>query len=254
MSQFVLSTTGKHELSVFLQRSQTLLAFDFDGTLSPIVQDPDAARLDPKLLPLLSSLAERSQLCLITGRSLADIQPRVPHFIHEIIGNHGAEWAGVAFTERCKKLEADVQVTFEALKEILPPEPGLVVEKKNLSLSLHFRHVRDPAETEAVLRTCVSRAAADFRVIAGKSVLSLTPPGVPHKGDALLELMQKKGLTQALYVGDDVTDEDVFCLRAPHVFGIKIGAPDETLAQYYIHEQNQMGDLICLIRDALPEA
>src|SRR6186713_659242 len=68
-----------------------LLAFDFDGTLAPIVARPDEARVPESVSLGLAELARDLPVAIITGRSVADVRPRLGFAPHYVIGNHGAE-------------------------------------------------------------------------------------------------------------------------------------------------------------------
>src|SRR5688572_4431230 len=75
--------------------SRVLLAFDFDGTLAPIVEDPAMAQLRARTRELVSRVAALYPTVVISGRTRADTQKRVARLpLREVIGNHGAEAAG----------------------------------------------------------------------------------------------------------------------------------------------------------------
>jgi trehalose 6-phosphate phosphatase len=81
-------------------------------------------------------------------------------------------------------------------------------------------------------------------LIHGKCVLNLLPPGAPHKGDALRALLVESGRTRALYVGDDVTDEDVFRLRLPGVLSVRVAPIGERMTDLYLNDQVEVAILL----------
>lgn len=82
------------------------------------------------------------------------------------------------------------------------------------------------------------------RVIEGKYVLNLVSPEAPHKGNALDELMALTGAPSVLYVGDDVTDEDVFQLERADMISIRIANHPESAAHYYLEKVEDMTVLL----------
>ena len=87
----LFSTDGEAALRAVMQR-RPLLAFDFDGTLAPIVARPDQATVPEPVSRGLAKLAERWPVAVITGRSVADVSPRLGFTPRYIIGNHGVEY------------------------------------------------------------------------------------------------------------------------------------------------------------------
>ena len=77
-----------------------LLAFDFDGTLAPLVDHPDDARVPPALEPRLARLTELADVAIISGRALADLEHRLAFRPRVLVGNHGAEGGAVDLRAR----------------------------------------------------------------------------------------------------------------------------------------------------------
>jgi trehalose 6-phosphate phosphatase len=214
-----------------------LCVFDFDGTLSPIVPQPDSALLPPEVRERLLTLATLAPVAILTGRSLTDIKKRLGFEPHYVIGNHGLEgmpgWEG-----RSKSYAAACAAWRSALERALCDkqrfDPGLRLEDKAYSLSVHYRMARNQAQAEQRLRALFKTLAPPPRVVEGKCVFSLMPMDAAHKGGALEELMQQAGAATAIYVGDDVTDEDVFRLRRPDVLTVRIEPHPDTAAEFYL--------------------
>ncbi len=84
-----------------------------------------------------------------------------------------------------------------------------------------------------------------MRVVPGKQVVNLVPLDAPNKGDALLALRDSTGADMAIYVGDDVTDEDVFRLDQPgRLFTVRIGTSKRSAARYFLKQQEEIDALL----------
>jgi trehalose 6-phosphate phosphatase len=87
----ILSKVGLLELNRFVSSGRCLMVFDFDGTLAPIVNDPESAALDSQFLSDLSLLSHVYEILILTGRSVEDVRKRLPGLLVDILGNHGLE-------------------------------------------------------------------------------------------------------------------------------------------------------------------
>jgi len=221
-------------------RSRTLLAFDFDGTLAPIVADPDRAAMRPSTRGLLRRLAALYPCVVISGRSRDDVRRRVRGVrLAEVIGNHGIEgWTATAPARR------EVRRWVPFLEEQLGGLPGVEVEDKGLSVAVHYRNA--PGKRRARGRILAAAAAlGEARILGGKQVLNILPAGAPHKGLALERARTRLGCDAAVYLGDDETDEDVFALDQPgQLLGIRVGRKDSSSAGYCIRTQAEIDRLL----------
>lgn len=221
-----------------------LCAFDFDGTLSPLVPIPDDAHLPDDVRAGLLRLQERAPLAIITGRGITDIRPRLGFEPDFLVGNHGLE--GVPGWEQLTAAHADACSAWLAqLRSALPAhDPGILLEDKRYSLSLHYREAGDPEAASRALERLFAGLRPAPRVVAGKFVYNLLAEDRCHKGSALLRLMECCGARKALYVGDDVTDEDVFRMRHPDILSIRIERSDTSSAELYLPD---FGDILALL-------
>lgn len=238
--RYVLAA-GNVDLLAQLAWSQVLLAFDFDGTLAPIVRDRDRAQMRPRTRRLFGLICNSYPCAVISGRSHSDVSGRLggasPRFI---VGSHGIE-PGSPLDSYVATVEAAEQV----LRAALEGRAGIEIENKRFSLSIHYRKSRRKTESRAEIDQAVSRLPVPMRSIPGKLVVSLLPAGAPNKGDALVRLREQSGADTALFVGDDLTDEDIFDLDQPgRLQTIRVGASRRSSAQYFLRSQAEVDALL----------
>lgn len=224
-----------------LAASRVLLAFDFDGTLAPIVDQPDDARMRRTTAKLLGAICELYPCAVISGRAKADVVGRLQGAaVKYVVGNHGLE-PGPCLEEYAE----EARIAQRLLETTLAGQRGVEIENKTYSLAIHYR--RAPRKEAA--RKLISRAVAtlprSMRVVPGKLVVNVVPDGAPNKGDALMQLQEMEGADTAIYVGDDVTDEDVFRLDRPgRLLTIRVGQSALSSAAYYLRDQRAMDRLL----------
>ena len=95
-----------------------------------------------------------------------------------------------------------------------------------------------------MLEQRVGRLVPTPDIVPGKRVLNLLPPDAPHKGEALQSLLGLSGCARAMYIGDDVTDEDVFRMRMPEVLSIRVGRKRKSAAEMYLKNQSEVARLV----------
>ena len=191
---------------------------------------------------------------IVTGRALADLRPRLAFVPDYLIGNHGLEGVPGALSASAA---VDVPARVARWKAQLEPElaaldPGIYIEDKHFSLSLHYLHARDPAQAARALRERIAAMSPPPRVIGGKCLLNVLPADVGDKGSAVRALLASAGIAQALYVGDDQTDEDVFRLSQPGLFTVHVGHDDDSAARWRLHEQRDVERLLDWLLAAMP--
>jgi trehalose 6-phosphate phosphatase len=238
--------------------SRLLLAFDFDGTLAPIVVDPEAAQMRARTRELLERAAGLYPTVVISGRTREDTQRRVAGVsLREVIGNHGAESVRLetaaasqpaARSARARSPGASPAHRWRAeLERVLAPHAGVFIEDKKFSLSIHYRQSRQKKKARAAIFAAVGAIGEReaVRVMGGKQVVNLLPEGAPHKGIALERARARLHCDTALYVGDDETDEDVFALDQPgRLLGVRVGERAASRADYYLRGQREIDALL----------
>jgi trehalose 6-phosphate phosphatase len=227
-------------------RHQALLAFDFDGTLAPIVPDREAAELPEETRRLLRALALLYPCAVVSGRARADVARRLAGIpLAAVVGNHGAE-AGRGPLDRTRR--SRLLGWKRVLGDAIAGQPGVELEDKGFSIAVHYRH----APSLAAARRGVLRAANALegaRIFGGHAVVNVVPEDAPDKGVAIEELMARTGRQLVLYAGDDRTDEAVF--RSPRVeVGVRVGRTARSAARWFIPGQRAMDDLLRALIDA----
>lgn len=234
------SREGRNALHA-LKSQKTLYAFDYDGTLVPITKDPDAPHFSPRVEKLLTEVSEKLPTAVVSGRSVQDLKVRIPNPSDLLlIGNHGLEGPGAD----PKVLIRARQVTkawIRGLKSLR--HHSVIVEDKKFSISIHERS-EDPQATERKILSAVEELSPAPRVIGGKRIFNLMPTARIDKGQALARVLREKKFKAALYVGDDVTDEDVFRRRRKGLVTVRVGRKSDSKAQFFIEDQTQIEKLL----------
>lgn len=193
--------------------------FDFDGTLSDIVNDPDAAVPVEGATEALRQLAARCPVAVLSGRDLADVTKRVGVQDIWYAGSHGFELTAPDGAHHQNEDAAAAIPVLEAaageLRERLGPIPGVVVEHKRFGVAVHYRNAgRDRVgEVAAAVRAAGRRDG--LRVTTGREVIELRPDLDWDKGKTLRWVLDhltgaESGPRTPVYLGDDITDEDAF--------------------------------------------
>jgi trehalose 6-phosphate phosphatase len=192
--------------------TQAAILLDVDGVLAPIVPRPEDARVPPATQAELRRLATRYALvACISGRATDDARRvvGVPELVY--VGNHGLELAD------------DAGAWARRLGEFLATVAWPRTEDKGLSAALHFRDAADERDARAELDEIAERArAAGFVARYGRKVLEIVPPLEADKGTAVRRLLADRGLSRALYAGDDTTDLDAFRALEGLELGIRV--------------------------------
>lgn len=188
------------------------IATDIDGTLSPIVDDPDAAALAPGAAAALAGLARRvAVVAAVTGRAAADARRILGTDAVLVAGNHGVEWLepGLAGSS----VATDIRVRLDEALAAVPSLDGMRVEDKGLSATIHYRAAADPAHARAMLLDALG-ALGGVDVREGRMSVELRLAGIGDKGAAVRSLVERFGLRGLVVLGDDVTDLDMFAAAA----------------------------------------
>ncbi|MGC9543244.1 trehalose-phosphatase [Streptomyces sp. UG1] len=212
-----LTQPGRDGLAALLDRpARALVALDFDGTLAPIVPDPEKARAHPDALPALVALAPKvAGVAVVTGRP-ADVAVRYGGFAGAtglehlvVLGHYGAErWDAVSGKVTAPDPHPGVAAVRAELPGLLARSTqGTWIEDKGHAVAVHTRRAADPQGTFDALRGPLTDLATRNGLVVepGRMVLELRPPGM-DKGVALSEYVRELGAESVLYAGDDLGD------------------------------------------------
>jgi trehalose 6-phosphate phosphatase len=245
----ILARTNREVLQQFVW-SRVLLAFDYDGTLAPIVSKPERAIMRHTTRRLLEELVKFYPCMVISGRAQRDVRQRLHGIgVRKIVGNHGAEpWHGtnrpVNKSDRWHRL----------LGERLSGLRGVKIEDKGFSIAIHYRQSREKKVARSAILEAVS-SLGEVRLIGGNQVINILPLNAPHKGIALERERALLKCDTAIYVGDDETDEDVFALDQPgQLLTIRVGQRRSSAAAYFIENQRRIDDLLRILLKFRQEA
>ncbi|MGH9678854.1 MAG: trehalose-phosphatase [Candidatus Acidiferrales bacterium] len=235
----ILSERSRPILEKFAS-AKVLLAFDFDGTLSPIVTDPDRAAIRGSTRRVLRKLAQLYPCIVVSGRGRSDVLRRVRGIgFKEVVGNHGIE-----SSDSSRDIAQTVRGWILLLRPKLKGMHGIAIEDKTFSISVHYRKARRKKRAVQAI-TEAARNLPGVRVIGGKQVINIVLRGAPHKGHAVLREQRKRHCDRAMFVGDDETDENAFALsRNGRLLGIRVGLRRSSLADFYIRDQREIDRLL----------
>jgi trehalose 6-phosphate phosphatase len=212
-------------------RRPLLVASDYDGVLSRLVGDPSAAGPEPGAAEALARLAaaDRVVVALVSGRGVEDLRT-TSGFTGSFrwVGSHGAELDGPLTGELAERRDALVRL----LEPVVRRVPGARLEMKPASVAVHVREVADRLAAATLLQDVDALADSSLTKKPGKEVLELAVTDA-DKGTALRRLRAEVGAAAAIYLGDDVTDEDGFRALESGDVSVKVG-DGETAARYRV--------------------
>jgi trehalose 6-phosphate phosphatase len=242
--QHLFHHDGEAALAALLRR-RVLLAFDFDGTLAPIVLRPEDARLSQAVSSRLRALSQRLPTAIVSGRSVGDVRERLGFEPHYIVGNHGAEdpldpAAAARLSQRLQPLRALLQQRQAELAEA-----GVAVEDKGASLALHYRLSRERERALALLAELLRPLQGTLHVFGGKMVVNVAPADAPDKSSAVHALVARCAAEGALYAGDDVNDEPVFEAAPADWLTVRVGRVERhSRARFFLDSPNEIAMLL----------
>jgi alpha,alpha-trehalase len=222
--------------------------FDYDGTLTPIVDDPNAAELSAERKDFLEGLSGLFTVAIISGRGLNDLKSKLK--LNQLIyaGSHGFEISGP------NGLEMEYgpgQAIIPALDEVEKTLKGRVetvdgcnLERKKYALAVHYRKVEADrvAEVEMIVKEAIE-GQERLKIGMGKKILEIKPNLDWDKGHALNWLMEELNVNGEnhfpIFIGDDITDEDAF--KVLKVTGILVGLHGQkTYADYRLNDTGEV--------------
>nr|GEV10399.1 probable trehalose-phosphate phosphatase 2 [Tanacetum cinerariifolium] len=251
---------------------QIVVFLDYDGTLSPIVSDPECAFMSEQMREAVRNVSNCFPTAIISGRSREKVFDFVKLNTLYYSGSHGMDTMGPAlknnsydttYQRRSVDKEGNESIVFQPAQDFLPAVKkilievtqrtqhiqGVTIEDNRFCLSVHYRHVKD--EDYGSLEKEVKLVLADnpdFHMTRGKKVLEIRPSIKWNKGDALKYLLEtlayhKSSDVFPIYIGDDRTDEDAFKVIRERGQGYPIivsSTPRDTMALHSLRNPSEV--------------
>lgn len=235
-----------------MDEHQTLLCLDYDGTLTPIVEDYTKAYLSDEMRQKLKDASKVVSIAIVSGRDLRFIKEKVDLDELYYAGSHGFEIEGPDdFHYEIKESKEILPILDDAegkLHEKLNSIEGVEVERKKYAIAIHYRKVKevDLPQVNKIVNDLVEEYEKLIRT-EGKKVIELKPDIDWDKGKAVKvvgnQILSDENAQLVFYLGDDVTDEDAFKV-IENGFGILVGRPEdegyETYANYFLEDVEEV--------------
>ncbi|XP_052190172.1 probable trehalose-phosphate phosphatase H [Diospyros lotus] len=244
---------------------QIVMFLDYDGTLSPIVDDPDRAFMSESMRKTVRKLARYFPTAIVSGRCRDKVYSFVRLAELYYAGSHGMDIKGpskgskhnpgaqaVLFQPASEFLPM-INEVYEALSEKTKSIPGAKVEHNKFCVSVHFRCVDEETWSDLAQQVrSVLKEYPKLRLTQGRKVIEIRPTIKWDKGKALEFLLESLGFGNCsdvfpVYIGDDRTDEDAFKVLRERGLGSGIlvsKIPKETNASYYLQEPSEVMDFL----------
>ena len=249
------------DTNIFSDR-QPVIFLDFDGTLAPIVSNPEDACLSAEMHELLEKLLKQATCVILTGRDRTDIEKRINLKGMIFAGSHGYEIKGSEFewvyTEGLSSVAA-LDVAQNELDALLVDEQGVVVERKKFAIAVHYRQVPEERVQNVVdkVQGIIDQYRSCLKSGPGKKVLELKPNCEWNKGKALDWLMTRLNFDFKkhipIFIGDDLTDEDGFAIVQENGIGIVVSEDKQryTKAGYLLKTPEDVYTFLNQLSDTL---
>ncbi|KAF8032848.1 hypothetical protein BT93_D1665 [Corymbia citriodora subsp. variegata] len=249
---------------------------DYDGVLSPIVDDPDCALMSDDMRVAVKNVADHFPTAIISGRSRDKVYDLVGLTELYYAGSHGMDIMGPVNNSVSNDHPSCVKSTdqqgkevnlFQPAREFLPVIDevfrtlventkgikGAKVENHKFCASVHYRNVDE--KNWPVIAQCVHDILKEYprlRLTHGRKVLEVRPVIDWNKGKAVEFLLDSLGLSDSedvlpIYIGDDKTDEDAFKVLREGNFGFGIlvsSTPKETSAVYSLKDPSEVMEFL----------
>ncbi|XP_047316351.1 probable trehalose-phosphate phosphatase H [Impatiens glandulifera] len=246
---------------------QIVMFLDYDGTLSPIVDDPDKAFMSDAMRSTVRKLARNFPTAIVSGRCRDKVYSFVKLSELYYAGSHGMDIKGPSKGSKYNQTQDDGSVLFQPASELVPMIDevcttlmektksivGAMVENNKFCASVHFRCVDENKWSELAHQVrSVLKEYPKLRLTQGRKVLEIRPSIKWDKGKALEFLLESLGYANCanvfpIYIGDDRTDEDAFKVlrEREEGFGILVSrTPKETNAAYILQDPSEVMEFL----------
>ncbi len=239
ISELPLVADVGQELAARLAGRPVAVFLDYDGVLSPIVDDPEAAVISDRTRRAVAELAAAATVAVVSGRDTGDVLRRVGVEGIAYAGSHGFDIrrgdGRVLEGGRGDPFLASLDAAEGELRELVAAIPGALVERTRFTITAHYRVVAEPdvARVDAAVTATAARHP-DLRRTGGKKMFNLRPALDWDKGSAVRSLLEVLGGGHLpLYLGDDLTDEDAFAVLGDGIGLVVRGETDRPTAATY---------------------
>lgn len=230
------------EIDSIMSHRELILFLDYDGTLAPIVSNPNDAVMSERTRDVIVKLSEKIKVALVSGRDRADVENKVGLSNLIYAGSHGFDIKGpenlTMETPGGDEILFFLDQADQNLKKELQDVKGAIVERKKYAIAVHFRNVEE--QNVAFVLRAVEKELQNQQKLKkgdGKKIVELKPNIDWHKGRAVLWLMEKlstsTGKKFPMFIGDDLTDEDALKAVEADGIGILVGSHGQATAALY---------------------
>jgi trehalose 6-phosphate phosphatase len=253
-------------LALISHRPLVILS-DIDGTLAPVVDNPDEAAVSPRARAALEALLDSGVgIGLITGRAMARAQEMAGVTRALYAANHGLNvhaGHGIEAPEVLREWVESARLLLPTLVKL--EDAGVSVEDKGPIIALHYRRAADEVRAKSAIAAVTTAAVANgFRVQEGRKVVEIRPPIDINKGTAAVDLARRMQARAVLCLGDDLTDVDLFegvrSLRADGVESVIVAVTSPEIAEevldaadYFVDGVEGVEGLLEAVLNSLPE-
>ncbi|MDQ3100506.1 MAG: trehalose-phosphatase [Bacteroidota bacterium] len=237
---------------------QLIVCLDYDGTLTPIVEQYDQAIVNEEMRALVQELSAKVTVAIVSGRDVAFIQKHMRIADAFYAGSHGFEIIGPnAFHNELDEAK-DVIPIFdrveEELRALFPSSSKVEIERKKFAMAVHYRNA--PPELVPEVKNKVDAIIGkhdSLKAGRGKMVIELRPAMDWHKGKAvevIVDRLDRNNNAYVIYIGDDVTDEDAF-RSITNGTGILVGSHGEaTAAEYGLNDVGEVKSFLQMLNES----
>lgn len=243
------------------------LFLDYDGTLTPIVDRPEDARISSSMRETVADLAERAPVCVVSGRDRPMVQELMGLNNLIVAGSHGFDiWSpegGTIEREEGADFGALLAEVTDQLRRELAEIDGALIEPKKASVAVHYRLAapQDQTQIAGLVQGILAAHPEQLKVTPGKMVYEIQPKLDWDKGKAVIYLLEALHLdgddVLPLYLGDDITDEDAFRALKDRGIGVFVGQLDDpevgnrpTAADYILHSVDEVETFLGMLAKA----
>ena len=226
---------------LFFSRQKTIFFLDYDGTLTPIVDRPDMAKISDEMRKMVTDLSKKHMTAIVSGRQREDVENLLGIKGLFYAGSHGFDINGPGFSmvlPEVQEVVPVVQKITNELKEKFGTVEGAIVEHKKFSVAMHYRLVKENMVPE--IQKFVEKKVNEnekLRLMYGKKVFEILPVFQWNKGKAIIWIMKALNIswknTRVVYIGDDTTDEDAFRVIRHNGLGIIVAERGKPSAAHF---------------------